>query len=137
MIEKLTVCLDGLQKTGTNRYIAKCPAHADKTPSLAVSEKNGIVVFHCFAGCSPENVLSAVGLTFGDLYPERPTYSRPKQARFSPYDVLKCLVRESGIVALASAQIINGKPLLQVDVDRVKLAHERLHDAARLIGVRL
>jgi hypothetical protein len=137
MIEVLVSRLDGAKRTGYGRYIARCPAHADKSPSLSIQEQDGNVLFHCFAGCEPENVLSAVGLTFSDLYPERITYSRPKQSGFNPYDVLKCLVREGGIIALASAQILNGEPLSRADTDRVILAHERLYDAARLVGVRL
>jgi hypothetical protein len=136
MIEVLVSRLDGAKRTGHGRYIARCPAHVDKNPSLSIQEQEGNVLFHCFAGCEPENVLSAVGLTFSDLYPERITYDRPKQSGFNPYDVLKCLVREGGIIALASAQIINGQTLSKADVDRVKLAHERLFDAAQLMGVR-
>lgn len=138
MIEKLITRLDGVKRTGQNRYTAKCPAHPDKSPSLTVAEKEGRVIFHCFAGCEPADVLAAVGLTFSDLYPERPTHSKGQRAApFNPYDVLKCLVRESSIVTLAAAQVSSGHPLTTADADRVALAHERLRDAAKLMGVRL
>jgi putative DNA primase/helicase len=35
-----------------------CPAHEDTTPSLKVSEQNGKVLVHCFAGCPQERVIS-------------------------------------------------------------------------------
>jgi hypothetical protein len=137
MIEKLTSRLDGVKCTGRDRYTAKCPAHPDKSPSLTVAEKESHVIFHCFAGCEPADVLAAVGLTFSDLYPERPAYNKgSRTAAFNPYDVLKCLARESGIVTLAAAQVSTGHPLTTADADRVALAHERLRDAALLIGVR-
>jgi hypothetical protein len=137
MIEKFVSRLDGVKRTGAGRFVAKCPAHQDKSPSLAVAEKDGRVIFHCFAGCDPVDVLAAVGLTFSDLYPEKPTYNKgSRSAAFNPYDMLKCLVRESGIVTLAAAQVSTGHPLTTVDAERVALAHERLRDAATLMGVR-
>jgi hypothetical protein len=138
MIEKFTSRLEGVKRTGPGRFVAKCPNHNDKSPSLTAAEKDGRIVFHCFAGCPPADVLAAVGLTFSDLYPERPTFKKgSRSAAFNPYDVLKCLARESGIVALAAAQISTGHPLTTADADRVSLAYERLRDAAKLIGMQL
>ncbi|WP_020561788.1 CHC2 zinc finger domain-containing protein [Methylosarcina fibrata] len=139
MIEKLTTRLSGVKRTGQGRYIARCPAHADKSPSLTVTEKDGRVLFHCFAGCAPADVLAAVGLEFSDLYPEKPIYAKRSgmAAAFNPYDTMKCLSREAGIVALAARQISNQCPLTDDDIDRVELAAERLRDAAELMGVRL
>lgn len=138
MIEKLTSRLDGVKRTGQGRYIARCPAHNDNTPSLTVTERDGKVLFHCFTGCQPADVLAAVGLEFSDLYPEKPIYAKRSgmAAAFNPYDVLKCLAREAGIVALAARQISNQCPLTDDDIDRVELAYTRLHDAAELMGVR-
>jgi hypothetical protein len=138
MIEKLITRLEGVRRTGPGRFVAICPAHPDKSPSLTAAEKEGRIVFHCFAGCEPADVLAAVGLTFSDLYPERPTYTKgSRTAAFNPYDVLKCLAHEAGIVALAAAQIANRYALTAEDAERVRLAHERLRDAAKLIGVQL
>ncbi len=32
-------------------YMARCPAHEDRTPSLSVTERDGRVLVNCFAGC--------------------------------------------------------------------------------------
>jgi len=49
-----------------------CPAHDDKTPSLSIKGgDDGGVVLHCHAGCKPEAVVAAVGLTMADLMPAR------------------------------------------------------------------
>jgi hypothetical protein len=138
MIEKFITRLDGVKNLGRGRYTALCPSHQDKSPSLVISEKDGKILFHCFSGCEPADVLAAVGLTFADLYPDRPAYSKGQRtAAFNPYDVLKCLARESGIVTLAAAQVSTGHPLTTADAERVALAHERLRDAVLLMGVRL
>jgi hypothetical protein len=68
------------RRTGTRRWIAKCPAHADKTPSLSIKEGNdGRSLVHCHAGCPLAAVLTASGLLVSDLFPGRPP--SPAQAR--------------------------------------------------------
>jgi hypothetical protein len=48
---------------------ARCPAHEDTTPSLAVYKKPGRAKVVDFAGCSDEvDVLPAIGMTVADLY---------------------------------------------------------------------
>lgn len=37
-----------------------CPAHADSTPSLSVSEKDGKILVYCHGGCPQDQVLSAL-----------------------------------------------------------------------------
>jgi len=59
--------LDCIRKTG-NTYQARCPAHDDRNPSLSVSPgKTQPVVLHCHAGCTPDQVLAALGLNWDDL----------------------------------------------------------------------
>ena len=54
-------------------WMACCPAHDDRNPSLSVSAGNdGRVLRNCFAGCPTESVLAALGLTAGDLFPANP-----------------------------------------------------------------
>jgi hypothetical protein len=48
--------------------MALCPAHEDRNPSLSVSEKNRRILLHCHAGCSPQSVTAALGLTMADLF---------------------------------------------------------------------
>ena len=55
---------------------AMCPAHADKNPSLAITEKDGKILLHCHAGCSQESVFTAAGLDSGDLVTEPNKKSR-------------------------------------------------------------
>src|SRR2546430_1659785 len=49
---------------------ARCPAHDDKNASLSVTERNGKVLIHCHAGCTPEAVCEARGVTLADLFAE-------------------------------------------------------------------
>ena len=42
------------------KHILHCPAHADKTPSLSLLERDGKILFHCFAGCTQDAVIRAL-----------------------------------------------------------------------------
>ena len=51
--------------------MACCPAHDDRNPSLSVRRApDGRVLVHCFAGCTLDAVLAALGLRLRDLRPE-------------------------------------------------------------------
>lgn len=135
--DKLLNQLTKVKRTGQESWIACCPAHADKNPSMTITEKDdGRVLVHCFAGCSVDSILGAVGLTFDDLYPERladpyaPT--KPERMPFNPRDVLAAISTESLIVALAGSSIANGESLNDVDRKRLVLAVGRIQDAARI-----
>ena len=56
--------LEGVRKTGSAKWIARCPAHEDKSPSLAIREcDDGTTLIHCFAQCPPREILHAIGPT--------------------------------------------------------------------------
>ena len=60
-------------------WSARCPSHDDRKASLSIREvADGRVTVKCFAGCSKDDVLSAVGLEWRELLP--PTVSsRPRR----------------------------------------------------------
>lgn len=70
--------LEGV-KGRDGKYMARCPNHGDKTPSLSVSlGEDGKTILHCFAGCSTEDVVWAMGMTMKDLFVEvTPTSAFP------------------------------------------------------------
>src|SRR3954451_18886275 len=50
----------GGRKVGT-RWLARCPAHDDRQPSLAIAEaRNGKVLVRCHAGCDQREVIAAL-----------------------------------------------------------------------------
>jgi len=59
-IDEILIKLDAVRRQGDG-WIALCPAHNDHHPSLSIRERNGKLLLHCFAGCSFEDVLSALG----------------------------------------------------------------------------
>jgi hypothetical protein len=103
--------LDMVRKTGSNKWIARCPAHQDGTPSLSVTEvSNGErVLIHCHAGCGALDILESVGLDWSALYPEGENYSplfkntREQQAI------------DDMVVAIAQAKRAKGERLSEQD----------------------
>ena len=135
-IDVLLSRLEAVRCTGRGRWIARCPAHEDKHPSLAVRElDDGRVLVHDFAGCDVEEVLAAAGLTFDALYPDRPLDHAKKGERrpFNAHDVLECLANEALIAYVASADLSKGLPLADADRERLGRAAQRIGAARELI----
>ena len=57
----------GIRRNGTG-WVALCPAHADKIPSLSITVSNGKILLHCHASCSVEAVCSAAGIELRELF---------------------------------------------------------------------
>jgi len=57
------------RKSGSE-WKARCPAHDDRNPSLAIREADdGRVLMYCHAGCAAENIVAVLGLQMKDLMP--------------------------------------------------------------------
>ncbi len=72
--------------SGRQRY-ATCPAHEDRSPSLSVTAAESRVLLRCHAGCDTDDVLTALGLSRGDLFdePGSPNGDRPQIVATYPY----------------------------------------------------
>lgn len=131
--------LDKVKENGPGRWLACCPAHQDRSPSLAIREtSDGTILMKCFAGCPTGDVLAAIGLELKDLFPERDNdaYSTSKRPgeRWVPRDVLAAVAREALIALLAAEDVHRGVLLSDGDRNRLAVAAGRLRAAAREVG---
>jgi len=128
--------LDGCRRTGVNRWIAKCPAHDDRHPSLSIRELDREkVLVKCWSGCSAANVLAAAGLEFSALYPPRLTHrTKPERKSWPAADILRCVEQEILIGAVATLTLANGGVLSDGDRARLLVASERLTAAVMEAG---
>lgn len=80
-LDDILARLDNVQGREGQRS-ARCPAHDDHANSLSVSAgKDGRILLKCHAGCTAEEICSALGLTVKDLFPDAPgSPSRPAPA---------------------------------------------------------
>ncbi|HVA65269.1 MAG TPA: hypothetical protein VNF74_16225 [Terriglobales bacterium] len=100
---------------GPGRWMAKCPAHGDKNPSLSIAEGGGgRTLVRCWAGCATPDVLAASGLGWADIL----------GAPASPAERAR-LHRERDLRRAAEAE--------QLQHQRAKV--DLLHDSDRALGV--
>lgn len=133
-VENLLSRLEKVKRTGNGQWIACCPAHADKTPSLSVRDTgDGHVLVHCFAECSIDSIIGAVGVDMDELFPERPPLTgAPMRRPYPSADVLACLADEALIVAVAAGNLARGVALTDEDRARLLLASIRIEAAREL-----
>ena len=114
---------------GQSKWIAKCPAHEDKRPSLTIAEgDDGRILLHCFAGCGIDAITGAIGIEIHDLFPKALVGSRPSRSPFTPRDVLKVLSFEATVVLVAARTMRNGKTLTPEDAARLSTAVGRISE---------
>ena len=54
---------------GRGRWQARCPAHPDRNPSLSIKQGERGILLKCWShGCTPQQIVSAVGLSMRDLF---------------------------------------------------------------------
>ena len=131
--------LSRVKKTGADRWMACCPAHQDKTASLSIKDlPDGRVLLHCFAGCDPDSVLAAVGLTFSDLMPER-LQADFKSVRFafSALDALRALLADLLFIRLCALSLAQGRALIESDREALHQSAYRIENALAAIEVKL
>lgn len=104
--------LEGVRSTG-GKHRAQCPAHGSKGLTLAVTlGRDDLPLIHCFAGCEPEQVLAAIGLSWTDVYPPRsgaqatpalPSYGIAEER------VANDLWRQSGRYGMPFVDLVNAR----------------------------
>lgn len=84
-VENVLGRLERVKRNGTG-WMARCPAHEDRNPSLAISEgEGGRALLYCHAGCQTAAILAALGLSEGDLFEARNGASSPEIVATYPY----------------------------------------------------
>lgn len=126
-----------VRKTGAESWVACCPAHEDKSPSMTVRETaDGMVLLHCFAGCSFESIIGAAGIQADDLFPEKlpagDPPGKPIKRRYPAADVLLMVEREMQVMAVVAGDLAEGRRLPPHDVERMRVAQKRIEEARRL-----
>ena len=128
--------LAGVKKTPKG-WVAKCPAHQDKSPSLFVSVRHdNSTGMYCFAGCETHDVVAAIGLTMADLFADSPNeqnYRSPARPRMTHADALRLLSAEAGTLLLMVADLLDGKLPNEDAYARACTAGHRINAALEFI----
>jgi hypothetical protein len=124
---KLLDRLDRVKDTGAGRWLARCPAHEDRSPSLSIRESDGRVLVWCFAGCGALNVVQAVGLSMSDLF-EAPLahHVASSKSRLPARDLLEIISEETSVVAVIAADFLEKRAIAKTDWQRLAQAAARI-----------
>ena len=139
-ISPIHVLLDRLthvKQTRPNRWQARCPAHDDRSPSLAITETaEGTILIKCWAGCGAGEIVGAVGLELKDLFPPRfdgAAHQGSKPPRYSALEVVKTVITEATILELAYRTLERGDELSLPDQGRVELAIQAIDSCREVV----
>lgn len=149
-IARLLARLDAVRQTGEGQWVARCPAHEDRTPSLGILEKpDGVLLVLCRGGCETSDVMRAVGLSLADLYPRRARDHRARgdggawvrEQRIA--DARASAARDAAYVLIVSEALAAGETLTPAERDalasaagRLRLAADRLWEAEKNGGAK-
>lgn len=123
--------LDKVRQVGPDKWVACCPAHTDETPSLTIKNTSDRILVHCFGGCTPSQVVSAMGLELRDLFIESkaPRQIAPGISRRKLADALEI---ELLILAQLAHKRAHSEEISDVDGERERIAWQRVDAARRL-----
>jgi hypothetical protein len=128
-VERLLSLLEGVRQTRPNQWIARCPAHEDRSPSFSVKESGGgIILIKCFAGCESEAILSALNLSFSDLFPERlpDVPHRRSSVSLAPREIMEVIEHELTVASLILADVADSKVIDEATWARFCKAAQRI-----------
>ncbi len=136
-IEVVLSRLERVRRSGTGQWMARCPAHQDKGPSLSIADRDGKILLYCHAQCSVHDVLGSIGLDINDLFERRPDEGSPptQRNRFPAADVLRALRYEITLVSVAASAIAQGEVLCESDRAALIESAGRIESSIQAAGI--
>ncbi len=137
-IENLLSRLDKVRNRGGGKWMASCPCHTDKTPSLAIKEDGGTILLHCFSQqCSPQEICSSIGIEITELFPpsEKFDANQPAQKRqfYDSAQVLEGLAYEALVMHIISNDMLKNGSIEPDERERLAQASFRINAALEYI----
>lgn len=133
--------LERVKQTAPGRWLARCPAHEDRSPSLSIRElEDGRVLLYDFGGCDTQMVLDALGLEMQALFPEQLPEVRkgagyaPSHSRIPARDLLKVISEETSVVYIVASDLLARKSITETDWQRLATAASRIWRARDHVG---
>lgn len=138
-IDRLLPRLDGIKPMGDARWLALCPSHVDKRPSLSVRETDdGTLLIKCWAGCGVAEIVGALRLHLRDLFPAKPwtpgQQRRPLRRRWFPHEAMTALEGELWLAAVLAGDIARRGTATPDEATRLTRVAARVAAAAREVG---
>lgn len=133
-IQTLLSRLDKVKSTGNGRWTCSCPSHNDKSPSMHIKlDDNGKILINCKAGCGAQDIVSAIGMSLGDLMPDSPKSHKlePRKPIIYATEALE-LIRFEAQIIMACAYAMKKGTLNLIDLDRAEQAMQTINKCLEL-----
>lgn len=125
-VEQILDRLEGVRAAGHNKYVARCPAHNDRNPSLSIGISDNKILIYCASGCHNEDIVLALGIKMRNLFIDESygaACSVPLKKKDYGVDQVEL---DRTVMELAATDIAAGKQLSIEDTARVMMAKRRL-----------
>ena len=133
--------LEAVRETGPGKWVARCPGHDDKNPSLAITQgDDGRWLLYCRTGCSINDIVDGLGVTLADLFPEKSPLVdgkqrlRPVKRPFNAAQMLLTLGHEVNVVHVIALSMHCGE-VSDDEMNRLRLATSRIAKGISLAGL--
>lgn len=135
--------LEGVRPSGKHAWMARCPAHPDRNPSLSIAlGSDDRVLMHCHAGCTVWDITGAVGMDVADLFSDRDA-KRPGAhgAGRIPAHLLLTTLRDELTAGLVAARALQAESVTAEDraflTARLASVVERVTTACDMAGIKV
>lgn len=138
-INILLNALTEFKQKGKGKYVALCPVHNEKTPSLHIKElPDDRIIMHCFGcGANGVDICKALGMDLDILFPEKLEHGKEYKRERKPFnanEILAALAHEAILLSIAANKIAKGERINPVDADRIGLAANRIMSAVDYVN---
>jgi len=101
-------------KQSGDSYICRCPAHPDNRPSLSVTKNaESNTLFKCFAGCTTQDICTAIGIDIKDLFQEDLPVAQKADGKVVTREVRYEYTDEQGNIEFTKVRKANKKFLFE------------------------
>lgn len=124
--------LEKVRANGSQKWMACCPAHDDRSPSLSIRETDdGSILINCFSGCTADEITDSLGLKLTDLFADKNyTFTANKIPRKK---LEKALMHELTVLNIAINSRHERHEIHPDDKDREKLSVKRIEALSKEI----
>lgn len=131
--------LDGVKQVGPNQWKAKCPAHDDRNPSLAIGVgDDDRILLKCWAGCGAADVVHAIGMQVSDLFvkdPQRLVATGRQRLAFNYKNTVQLLARDIWLLELIASDMEAGRQLTAEGRQALTRARKNIQNALKAANV--
>ena len=119
-MEQILQRLEKVRRQG-DKYMACCPVHDDKSPSMTVKDVGDKVLMYCFGcGAKGPEIITALGLPMSLIFKENsPDYDKKK------WLLDKTRSEDEMLIAIYDAAKSRGERIRSSDLQRYRLAKSR------------